>query len=308
MRNQTLRGVDPLKSLLIGVGAVAWCASQASAQRPLPRWTLADEVRFGDDSRDETTLTGGRHVIVGRDGSVFIAQPADGAIRTFSATGAYIRTIGRKGQGPGEFQDLQRVGFVRDTLWALDSRTSRVSFFSLAGKYLRSERISAEGRGEFFPSLPWTLLSSGTVVSFVSSSAERMPGTKISIPIIRIERSGRVLDTIARRESANSTGEVQFRGATKGKLVFSQPFSDGPILAAEQNGNGFAIIDTRQDHPFSTSFAVSRYGATGQLVSQARVPFQPVELTSRMADSAARVFLAGPRQLPVQAADILRAL
>ena len=41
----------------------------------------------------------------------------DAAIVVLDAEGGFVRTIGRKGEGPGEFVVIGDMGFVGDTLW-----------------------------------------------------------------------------------------------------------------------------------------------------------------------------------------------
>ncbi len=44
--------------------------------------------------------------------------------------------VGRRGSGPGEFEDIQRLGWMGDTLWTSDTRNARVQYFDRSGSYL----------------------------------------------------------------------------------------------------------------------------------------------------------------------------
>lgn len=86
---------------------------------------------------DVADLSSSFNMAVSPHGDIAIGQPNDGHIKLFSTTGA-MRTIGRKGEGPGEFRRVSRVGFKGDTLWAIDLGTARISYFAPGYRYVRS--------------------------------------------------------------------------------------------------------------------------------------------------------------------------
>ena len=59
-------------------------------------------------------------------------------IRVFDRLGKYIRNIGRMGQGPGEFTQVAHLQITpNNELMVIDANSSKLSFFSLDGDYLR---------------------------------------------------------------------------------------------------------------------------------------------------------------------------
>lgn len=84
------------------------------------------------------------NMVVARNGDILISQPNASRIAVFSQSGARKPSIGRNGERHGEFRNVSTIGFVGDSLWALDpalrrSRaTSRVRFLHSVG--LRSIR------------------------------------------------------------------------------------------------------------------------------------------------------------------------
>jgi hypothetical protein len=60
-------------------------------------------------------------------------------IRLFGARGEFVRTLGRDGEGPGEYLTLQ-TAMWHDTLVIQDQRLARTTFMTLDGKPLRSFR------------------------------------------------------------------------------------------------------------------------------------------------------------------------
>ena len=80
---------------------------------------------------------------VGPNGDIYTFHGQEHNIRVHSAEGRLIRTIGRQGEGPGEFKGSGRMGILGDSLWVLDFGTYRYSFFRLgpAGSLLGAVRL-----------------------------------------------------------------------------------------------------------------------------------------------------------------------
>jgi len=78
---------------------------------------------------------------VGRlsDGSIVVANGGTQELRYFDRTGRHLRTTGRKGEGPGEFQALGLlVVLPGDTVAVYDWNQRRISYFDAAGTFARS--------------------------------------------------------------------------------------------------------------------------------------------------------------------------
>jgi hypothetical protein len=63
------------------------------------------------------------------DGRLVVPLAGAGAIRVFGPTGAFVETLGRSGEGPGEFGSLSQAWPRGDTIEAFDSRLSRITQF-----------------------------------------------------------------------------------------------------------------------------------------------------------------------------------
>ena len=63
------------------------------------------------------------------DGRVVVPLSGSLSIRVFSADGAFRRTLGREGSGPGEFRGLVSAWARGDTIEALDGRLQRITRF-----------------------------------------------------------------------------------------------------------------------------------------------------------------------------------
>ena len=72
------------------------------------------------------------------DGSIVVGSDVAGDIRVFSASGEHIRTTGRRGGGPGEFESISWMGRVAgDSILVFDSGNRRFTLLDAAGAYVR---------------------------------------------------------------------------------------------------------------------------------------------------------------------------
>jgi hypothetical protein len=98
---------------------------------------LIQERHIGEpDGPDELLFDFVADVTVNSQGDVYIADRKLNEIRKFSKEGKYLLTIGRQGQGPGEFQSIRTLGTnIHGDLMAFDGRLGRISVFSEDGEH-----------------------------------------------------------------------------------------------------------------------------------------------------------------------------
>lgn len=116
-------------------GAVRSISHVATAPGTLALERLLDIQPPADDS---TELINPRSIAVAHDGSVLVSESGAGHIKVFAADGSFRRSIGRRGQGPNEYE-VAYLAVVGDTLLIQDpnlTRLSRVAWRS--GEYLGS--------------------------------------------------------------------------------------------------------------------------------------------------------------------------
>ncbi|VAW83130.1 hypothetical protein MNBD_GAMMA16-437 [hydrothermal vent metagenome] len=83
-------------------------------------------------------------------GRVYVADTKTHEIKIFDDSGKFIRAIGTKGVGEGEFNAPTYLHFVEDELYVTDTLNSRIQVFDEAGKFVRS----FGRRGLFIGDLP----------------------------------------------------------------------------------------------------------------------------------------------------------
>ncbi len=79
---------------------------------------------------------------VNSKGDIYVADRGLNEIRKFDKDGEYLLTMGRKGQGPGEFQNIRTVAVnSHDDLIVYDHMLKRISIFSDNGEHIKTTKI-----------------------------------------------------------------------------------------------------------------------------------------------------------------------
>jgi hypothetical protein len=99
--------------------------------------TFEEELSIGGEKYEMLSQPGS--FVVDMEGRIFVADNQDQSIKAFDSNGEFIRSIGRKGEGPGEFSYVGYQTFLPDgKLLVMDSMAMRLNLFDPEGTNLRS--------------------------------------------------------------------------------------------------------------------------------------------------------------------------
>jgi len=162
-------------------------------------------------------------------GRVIVLENQTKLVKFFDSDGGLIRTAGGPGGGPGEFGNPMGLGVFRDTIWVGDVFTYRYSLFSPDGVLLGDFRptVLARQRGGPAPARPSWIMDDGTLAGSVSSlSRDLALGVVTETPILLMDRSGEVLDTIGWRDVRNTAWMIRPDPPDRdfGEIHSRQPF------------------------------------------------------------------------------------
>lgn len=111
-----------------------------------PRRTVVFEEELTIRSEDEegnVLLYRPAWHLVDSKGDIYVCDLQDMEIKVFDPEGRWVRSIGRKGEGPGEFQNIGEIALLPDDrLLVLDWEAHRVSLFDQEGRFLSSHKFS----------------------------------------------------------------------------------------------------------------------------------------------------------------------
>lgn len=126
--------------------------SGLSGQAAVPRWTV-DETpirQLGSATVPTVELGTIVGVVLGRDGSLAVADQGAQTIHLLSPDGRQLRSVGRRGSGPGEFRSLSGLAAAGDTLIAIENPPGVAQLQRFVdGRYLDGMLLQSEdSRGQ----------------------------------------------------------------------------------------------------------------------------------------------------------------
>jgi hypothetical protein len=205
------------------------------------------------------------------DGRIVVANAGTNEIRFFDAQGDHLRSVGRQGSGPGEFEGL---GMVRplpgDSLLAYDFRLTRASVFDAEGAFGRSFRVVPPTEGGF--AFAVDAFSDGTLVV---RSPQLFQGELADGPQRRdedhftVSTGGEFLDSVGTFPGGEQYLETARSGENFMVSITQPPFGKSSVLAA--HGMRFC-------HGTGDAYEVRCFGADGVLERIVRrdLPRRPV--------------------------------
>jgi hypothetical protein len=208
------------------------------------------------------------------DGRIVVADNASGELRFFDSTGTLVTRTGRKGKGPGEFEQIFSLWAIGgDTLVAFDLSTRRLSFVAPTGAYVRQADLAQQG---FM--VPVGRLDDGTIVATgFSMNPTSLPsrGTifRSPLPVLLVAADGGAPDTMAIFDGPEMyTEEISFAGRS-----FPTPMGlqFGRTTAVAAAGSRIYVADNAKPE-------IQVFGREGKLIRLVRLAYTPATVTDTM--------------------------
>jgi hypothetical protein len=109
-------------------------------------------------------------------GNIYVVEGRLALIRVYDENGGYLRSIGRKGQGPGEMQMPIYVQITtQDEVLVHDYPGQRLSYFSLDGTFLRQKSTASTGS----PFVPIRMDPQGNLTTIAAFAPQPMGGKQL---------------------------------------------------------------------------------------------------------------------------------
>ena len=116
-----------------------------------PVLELKEDLSFGGpDAQGEAAFGQARQVVADDAGNMYVLDEQASDVKVFDASGKYLRTIGRKGQGPGELEFPMTLSLNRAAgELTVQQQTRGLSVFKTDGTFLRQQSLKGliSGRG-----------------------------------------------------------------------------------------------------------------------------------------------------------------
>jgi len=275
--SQRMRGDPIIRSLLLGYAlalGVAPVAGQVSGR--IPEWTLERGVTIGSVDDPVYGLSGVGGVLADAE-HVFVLQPQDGNVRVFSRAGEFVRDLGRRGAGPGEFTRPNGMGWHGSRLWVRDPMSGRLTFFDVATGEAETIQYRADVPGSMQRWIPFAVLANGQVVA--SAEVTTAPGGLMAaseVPFIVTELDGALRDTLARQSIVGLIRRIT-AGMAVGESWIVSPIQDQDMITFAPDGSSGVVVK-RQSWDGRTSpaeFEVTRIDLHGDTVYRRSIEYEP---------------------------------
>ena len=237
---------------------------------------LKRELAIGVADGDEKYMFGGLDdFAIAANGSIFVLDKSVPIVRMYDANGKFVRTVGQRGSGPGEYQRSGAITIAKNgNLLFWDQGNARINVYSPSGDALTSwpthgGNMSSSGRN---------LMRSDTAGSTYIRTLilDRSRGTiSRSFGWTRFDSSGKLRDTLMVPASPSEAVLSAERGGSS--MTFNVPFA--PVFYSELSPHGYLVTG------LSSRVALDLHEPNKPLASVRRdVTLKPV--TSRERDSA----------------------
>ncbi len=137
-------------------------------------------------------------------GRIYVLDTGNHRVQVFGPDGKFLKTIGRKGQGPGEFFSPDSIGFdARDHLYVGEGQAARIQEFLPDGKLGQTLKLVEGGLGDF-KILPegGFLMDAGSTIRMIAGAVQAPSGGSAkedAAPLLKVlDRGGKTLREFGR--------------------------------------------------------------------------------------------------------------
>lgn len=253
----------PGKAHVEFIDGVEYVHNSAEPLHPEKSVTFEEELTIGEEGEsEEATLYRPRNVLVDKTDNIYISDYQDGTIKIFDPDGNYLRSIGAKGEGPGEFQGISAMAFLPDDrLLTLDLMARRTSLFDNKGEFMRSHTWRNSHINIYLAD------QSGYVAD------ENVYGEERQLFLKKFDLNGNELETWG--EFSPIELKIQRKG--EAMLSISVPYSPQSIFAGDSTHKQIY-------HCLNNKYLIEVFDGTGKLLRKIDRPYDPVPFTKADAE------------------------
>lgn len=254
----------------------------------LPTFAIEQDLRI--DGMEADLVPIGWMGVAG-DGVIAVLQGQISGVRFFDSLGNSLGVVGRKGEGPGEFQFPAQAGWIGDSLWVNDFMLKRITLISTEPAVVRtlppipSVRPAPEDQARFpvAPVYSPTALYPDGRLLVNSRGGEAIEGS----PLFLVAGDGvieRLVLEIPRDPEETITVHQEGRSAAS-----KVPFYPSPEWAVASDGSRIGVLTTNITGPEAGTFRVSLSDALGGQVYRRAYPFQGIPIPKQVLDSVVEI-------------------
>ena len=113
---------------------------------------LEEDLSIGNEDDKNYIFYRLRDIQVATDGNIYVLDSGNQRLQVFDKDGKYLRTIGKRGQGPGEFNTPTQLQLDDETgnIFVKDSMLRKIIIFEKEGKYIDKDIHLVELLRDFY--------------------------------------------------------------------------------------------------------------------------------------------------------------
>ena len=238
------------------------------------QWQLVAEMEYESSG---ALLSRVERIVVGSQDEIYVLDRGQPGVLVFGAAGQYERTIGSEGEGPGEFLRMWNIGVWMDTLWVVDSRLGRVSFFDSRGNLLVTDQVV--GHMDLPPGVRMPLVHGALSRHQVFVIAVRGSRGAEEAAFFGASRGRKGVREIGSLELADRWYVIEMPGRGAGTSSDHQPFGFYDQFALSSDGRSLVIVRREKMWRERAKYRVELY--QGERDVSIEVGYEPRELTER---------------------------
>jgi len=198
--------------------------------------------------------------VVDSEGYIYICDLQDLRIKVFDPEGHLTRSIGRKGDGPGEFQNIGEIALLPDDrLLVLDWEAHRISLFDTEAKFTNSHKF-----------LSWSYDIYVTTNTFYARD-ENIFGPETQLSVKAYDLSGNELFSYGKFVSHHS---LQIDEGSRRFSISGKPFDVHSIFAGDQK-------NARLYHCLNDKYSIDVYDQSGKLFRKIDRPYRRIPVSGK---------------------------
>ncbi len=269
-------GKKPQAAKVETIEGVTYIHNPETPLHPDKTVSFEQELAIGkfDESKEIPLYKPGIYT-VDNAGRIYISDETDMAIKVFDQNGTFLKSIGRKGGGPGEFESIAFMSVLPDGKFlVMDYQSRRTSLFNPNGEYINSY-LSLSNIGRIY-------LATDSSYTVIELRYKKEPMER-ELWVKTFDFSGKELVSFGKF----STPEVKTLTMGGGAIAMSVPQSPQSIFAGDQERQCLY-------HCLNNKYLIEVYDQNGKLFRKIDRPYQPVAFTSEDAKKFLSRFEARP--------------
>jgi len=116
------------------------------------KFELEEDLSIGNEEDENYLFYRARDIQVDTEGNIYVLDSGNHRLQIFDKDGKYFRSIGKRGQGPGEFSQPSCLQLDDETgnIFVADFRSMTIIIFEKEGKYIDNDIHLVEFLNDFY--------------------------------------------------------------------------------------------------------------------------------------------------------------